>query len=307
MDTLTKSCSPTIVITANGEVQSHEEATVYAKELDIFLTMKVFETVKNHISLKTVFEYSATRRTSFRSWVFACQRVFPPVFPLQHQWHLQSRRLIILRLPQVHLPHQLWLCQVTVRIEQRQTCVRQIPIQHLCQVHMLNGKYGATRWPSQPKIQNQIKTKTTRKNGATRRVPIYWNGCKNSEKILWMTEFLERRDSHASSSHEPSLEPTPTRSVDLGKHSVYTHFPKDRQITRAPCRRRIGGAESRAENFCDLITADHKVHSEGCESRNNHRHGVVVQDLATQWIQPYRAKQKLLKKPREACKSSGAE
>ena len=28
MDTLTKSCSPTMVITANGEVQTHEEATV---------------------------------------------------------------------------------------------------------------------------------------------------------------------------------------------------------------------------------------------------------------------------------------
>ena len=28
MDTLTKSCSPTIVISANGEVQTHEEATV---------------------------------------------------------------------------------------------------------------------------------------------------------------------------------------------------------------------------------------------------------------------------------------
>ena len=38
MDTLTKSCSPTIVIAANGEVQTHEEATVYVKELDIFLT-----------------------------------------------------------------------------------------------------------------------------------------------------------------------------------------------------------------------------------------------------------------------------
>ena len=36
MDTLTKSCSPTIVITANGEVQTHEEAIVYVKELDIF-------------------------------------------------------------------------------------------------------------------------------------------------------------------------------------------------------------------------------------------------------------------------------
>ena len=38
----------------------------------------------------------------------------------------------------------------------------------------------------------------------------------------------EHRDSHARSSHEPSLEPAPARSVDLGKHSVYTHVPKDR-------------------------------------------------------------------------------
>ena len=38
----------------------------------------------------------------------------------------------------------------------------------------------------------------------------------------------EYRDSHASSCHELSLEPTPTRSADLGKHCVYTHFPKDR-------------------------------------------------------------------------------
>ena len=81
--------------------------------------------------------------------------------------------------------------------------------------------------------------------------------------------------------------------MELGKHSVYTHFPKERnceicqrtKITRAPCRRRIGGAVLRADNFGDLIIADHKVLSEGCESRNNHRHAVVVQDLATQWIQ----------------------
>ena len=74
MNTLTKSCSPTTVITANGEVQTQEEAIVYVKELDIFLTMKVLENtpavlslgklcdengysmngsmVKNHISLK---------------------------------------------------------------------------------------------------------------------------------------------------------------------------------------------------------------------------------------------------------------
>ena len=68
-----------------------------------------------------------------------------------------------------------------------------------------------------------------------------------------------------------------------GTHSIYTHFPKDRNCevclriikTRAPCRRRTGAAILRAENFGDLITADHKVLSEGCESRNNHRHAVA--------------------------------
>ena len=48
----------------------------------------------------------------------------------------------------------------------------------------------------------------------------------------------------------------------------------------------------RAENFGDLITADHKVLSDNCESRNNHRYAVVVQDLATQWIQAYPCKTK---------------
>ena len=81
------------------------------------------------------------------------------------------------------------------------------------------------------------------------------------------------------------------RSVDLGKHSVETHFLKDRnceicqrtKITRGPCRTRIGRVVPRAEKFGDLITADHKIVSEGCESRNNHRYAVVVRDLAAQW------------------------
>ena len=43
LETVTTSRSPTTVITANGEVQTHEEARVYVKELDMFLTMKVLE------------------------------------------------------------------------------------------------------------------------------------------------------------------------------------------------------------------------------------------------------------------------
>ena len=124
MDTLTKSCSPTIVITANGEVQTHEEATVYVKELDIFLTMKVLDNtpavslesfamkmdipmngsmVINHISLKTGFGYLATRRTSFLLWFQACQ--VRPLDLHQLERHLRDRRVIPHHLLQPRLLH----------------------------------------------------------------------------------------------------------------------------------------------------------------------------------------------------------
>ena len=169
-----------------------------------------------------------------------------------------------------------------------------------------------------PLLTKPTKNPKPNKNenhGTERCDPLY------SEIPKWLQEFREnlvddrvpeRRDSHASSCHEPSLEPTLTRSVDLGKHSVYTHFPRDRnceicqrtKITRAPCRIRIGGALPRAENFGDLIRADHKVLSEGCESRNNHRSAIVVQDVATQWIQSYPCKTKTSQETQRSLQSS---
>ena len=153
-------------------------------------------------------------------------------------------------------------------------------------------------WLNQPKSQNQIKNENHEQVRETSIIQTYRNGCKNFRENLVDERVPEHRDSHASSSHEPYLEPV--RSVDLGKHTVETHFPKDRnceicqrtKITRGPCRRRIGRVAPRAENFGDLITADHKVLSEGCKSRNIHRYVVVVQDLATQWIQSYPCKTK---------------
>ena len=53
---MTTSRSPTAVITANGEVQSHEEATVYVKELEIFLTMKVLENTPAVLLLGKLFD-----------------------------------------------------------------------------------------------------------------------------------------------------------------------------------------------------------------------------------------------------------
>ena len=72
------------------------------------------------------------------------------------------------------------------------------------------------------------------------------------------------------------------------KHMIFTRFSM-------PKLRRIGEALPRADKF----GADHKILNEECESRNNHRFAVVVQDLATQWIQSNPSKKTRLHRKQE--------
>ena len=228
--------------------------------------------VKNHVSLKMVFGLIVIRRTAFLSW---------------------SR--IYLQLP-LHRGHQQ-----LQSLPQESTGSTQSP------VSIDSERERADEHERRNPVQDPTKNSKTNKNEDhehERSDPSY------SEIPEWLQEFRENlvdesvpefhgarvpvlSDSHASSSHEPSLEPL--RRVVSGNHSIYIHFPKDRnckicsrtKITRAPCRRRIGGVVPRAENFGDLITADHKIFSDGSESRHSHRCAIVVQDLAAQWIQSY--------------------
>ena len=90
----------------------------------------------------------------------------------------------------------------------------------------------------------------------------------------WLKNFTENiedegvlasRDTPANTSQDSDSE-RPAKVVSR-VHSIFTHFPKDKnfevckrtRITMALCRRRIGGAVPRAEKFGDLITADHNV------------------------------------------------
>ena len=99
--------SPTMVVTANGEVHTKEEATVYLKELDLFVTVSFSKihlpfshsensakitdistsgpVVRNHNTLKMAHEYNAARRTSYRSLSLVYRQA------LQAQRHLHLR------------------------------------------------------------------------------------------------------------------------------------------------------------------------------------------------------------------------
>ena len=304
MDTLTKSCSPTIVITANGEVQTHEEAIVYVKELDIFLTMKVLENTPAVLSLGKLCDENGYSY----EWING------------QKPHLIKNGIRIICNTENFVPIVVpGLSSSSMKQESHSsssssssspTDISPVPVSN--SVDERSGQPDDETQANQNPKTNKKETTIERGN------PL----CSDDPEIPeWLQEFREnlvddeiplQGGSHASSSHEASLEPTTKRREDLGKHNVHTHFHKDRnceickrtKITRAPCRRRKGEAVPRAVNFGDLITADQKVLSDNCESRNNHRYAVVVQDLATQWIQAYPCKIKLHKKPREACRNS---
>ena len=318
MDTLTKSCSPTIVITANGEVQTHEEAIVYVKELGIFLTMKVLENTPAVLSLGKLcdengysYEWINGQKPHLikdGTRIICNTENFVPIVvpglsssssassstsrtPIKQESHSSSSSSSSSSSPTVGE------ISVRERDDAPNSDISPVPVSEL-----VDDRSGKPEETQANKNLKPNKKKTTIERG--NRVILRSGMAARIQEKLVDDEIPLQGGSHASSSHEVSLEPTTKRREDLGKHSVYTHFPKNRnceickrtKITRAPCRRRNGEAVPRAVNFGDLITADHKVLSDNCESRNNHRYADGSRRI--------RAKTKLHKKPREACKSS---
>ena len=278
MDTLTKSCSPTIVITANGEVQTHEEAIVYVKELDIFLTMKVLENTPAVLSLGKLcdengYSYEWINGHLIKNGIrIPCntENFVPIVVPgLSSSSSGSSSTLRTLMKQENHsssssssspFSSTVGEIQTRDRGDRIESDISPVPVSH--SVDDRSGRPDDTQANNHPK-KSKKEPKMERSDPDSVRV--------SSEIPEWLQEFRENLvddkipvhgDSHASSSHEASLEPTSTRSADLGKNNVYPHFPEDRnceicqrtKITRASCRRGNGGAVPRAENFGDLIT-----------------------------------------------------
>ena len=108
---------------------------------------------------KTVFEYNVVRRTSFRSWFQACHRVLHLVLILQHPWHLQGRRVIILHILQARLLHQPQLCQATVRLEHGRTVkITCWPERTWRPINQANQK-SKTEWTRRPRFRTERPVK----------------------------------------------------------------------------------------------------------------------------------------------------
>ena len=134
-----------------------------------------------------------------------------------------------------------------------------------------------------PETQNKNKKGTTNQAARSRlrHLPEWLEECTDNLEDIEVP--APAHISHDSDSERPS-------KGAARKRSIFTHFVKDRncevclrtKMRRALCRGRTGEAVPRADKFGDLIAADQKVPN---EERNNLGYGVVVQDLATPWIQ----------------------
>ena len=278
VETMRISKNTTTVMTASGEVQTRREATVYVEELHLFVTVMLLEETPAVLSLGRIMGKPTTGP--------AVKNHFSPKM---------ARELIAIKRTTYH--SLFWFIDeffyfIFTRFfdifiaEHGESSNRKSET-------MSEGSQGK---PSKPKTE--MKMKTT-KNYEVNHCKICRNGYRIAWRIWWIRMFnhintLPALLMYYQWSREQEVVP------GLGKHSIYTPFPKDRKwdiclrtkIARASCRRRAGTVVPRADNFGDLMTADQKILSEGSESRNNHRYAVVVQDLATQWFQSYPCKTK---------------
>ena len=214
MYTLTKSCSPTIVITANGEVQTHEEPIVYVKGLEKFLTMKVLDNTPAVLSLGKLcdengysYEWINGQKTHLildgTRIICKTENFVPIVVPGLSS--SSSGSSSTLRTPMKQESHS------SSSSSSSSPTVGEIRTFLQCQcLNRLMMDQGNLMKSKPTKTQNQIKRKPR-----SRQILRSRNGCKNSGKIWWMMKF------HYSSHAKKFLQSRLQRDVRIWVNTVF--------------------------------------------------------------------------------------
>ena len=190
LETVTTSRSPTTVFTANGEVQTQEEAIVYVKELDIFLTMKVLEDTQAVLSLGKLcdengysYEWINGQKPHLIKNGIRIQcntENFVPIVVLGLSATSSSSSTSTPTTPSSqeidHSDHH-------PAIESSESVDRQ------ARRNPYTSETPEELLHEPTEIPKPKKKQITNKYGEAR-IPTYQNGCKNSERILWRKEFL---------------------------------------------------------------------------------------------------------------------
>ena len=240
LETVRISKSPTTVVTANGEVLTKEEATVYVRELDLFVTVMLLEDTPAVLSLRKLCECHGNNY----HWTTS-----------QKPHHIKNGRKIDCNTAN-YVPFVVPSLSTSSSTSSSPTSSSQesvTPTEHPASTRSESMSEELQRNLSLGPAENE-NPNTNDDNEDVR-------GNLSHDLPEWLQEFRqgpedesvpEHRDA-SSSSHEVPSEPR--AKVVSGNHSIFTHFPKDRncdiclrnKITRASCRKRTGTVVPRAK------------------------------------------------------------
>ena len=258
LETMRTSRSPTTVKTANGDVQTREEATVYVKQLDLLVKVMLLEEIPAVLSLGELYEdhgYTYHWISGQKPHLIKngkridCNISNYVPFVVPGFSASASSTTVHLLLHHLHHRTPYLMSQDTPKIKYKKEV--EVRVKSFGETHCMN--------PQKPKTK--IKLRNTKKYKETYRM-ICLIGYRKSERF-WLMKVLHQSLGVTQSKEVKTL---PSHLMNYqwsreqkwnrsGKHSVYTHFPKDpncdfclkTKITRASCRRRAGTVVPRAE------------------------------------------------------------
>ena len=227
----------TTVMTANGEVQTREEATVCVKELDSFVTVMLLEETPAVLSLGKLCEETVVK--THNSPKMARTSI------------AKKANYVPFVVPGLSTSSSTSSSPTTSTSSSQDTVIgTENPATERSEI-MCEESEGNRRLDQQkPKTQIKNEDDEESRRELLQDVPE------------WLQDFTENlvvknvqpHQYSPSFSYELPMEPRARVVPGLGKHSVYTHFPKDpncdiclrTKISRASCRRRAGTAVPRA-------------------------------------------------------------
>ena len=263
MDTLTKSCGPATVINANGEVQTHEEATVYVKESDIFLTMKVLENTPAVLSLgKLCDEHGYSYE-----WINGLK---PHLIKNGIRIQCNSENFVPIVVPGLSTSSCSSLPSSTSMTPSRQEIDHPKSSSSLVYLttHDIFNTNKAGNWSSQVFLKPRLPHHPWHLQLCQANVWIDKNG---ETRTGWITI---PQSCHVNVWKGKNRE---TRALLTRQKSCWLNQPQTPNQIKIRITSEYG--ETRVNPTFRVVNL-------------NHRYAVVVQDLATQWIQSYQCKTK---------------
>ena len=239
LKTVSISKKPTMVMTANGEVQAKEEATVYVRELDLFVTVMLLENTAAVVSLGKLCE----EFVSSYHWTSGQK---PHLIKKGKKIHCDTSTHVPFVVPGLSTSSSTSSTSPTSSSQETVTDT-EIPATSGSEKASEDSSARGNLWHESAEIENPKKNDDEEsQSGELQGVPDWLQEFKDG---LVDESVPEHRDASYFWSREQKWYRVNTTS--------FTHFPKDRncdiclrtKITRASCRRRTGTVLPRAENF----------------------------------------------------------